>query len=149
MTILEAVVGFLRDDGWTIDQPEDTSLVRTAVRTADAEWSCVALAREDEQQLIFYSLCPVPVPAPARPAVMELLTRANYGLFVGAFEMDVADGELRFRTSVAVEDDRDVGPSLIRPVVYANVMAMDRYLPAIRDVCENATSPAEAIRKVE
>jgi hypothetical protein len=150
VTILEAVVGFLRDDGWAIeDQPDDLPVVRTAVRTGESEWPCAALAREDERQLIFYSLYPSPVPAARRGAVMELLTLANYGLFVGAFEMDLADGELRFRTSVVVEDDADPGPSMIRPVVYANVMAMDRYLPAIRDVCERGADPAAAVTKVE
>ncbi len=30
-----------------------------------------------------------------RPAAMELVTRANYGLYIGNFEMDLKDGERR------------------------------------------------------
>jgi len=36
--------------------------------------------------------------------VNEFLTRANYGLNIGNFEMDFQDGEIRFKTAIDVEE---------------------------------------------
>jgi hypothetical protein len=74
----------------------------------------------------------------------ELLIRINYGLAIGSFDMDLRDGEVRFRTSL---DVRDVGLSddLNRPVVYTNLSMMDRYFTALSTVCEGKKTPVEAL----
>lgn len=46
------------------------------------------------------------VPEDRRLALAEFLTRANYGLFIGNFEMDWQDGEVRYKTSIDVAGDR-------------------------------------------
>ena len=66
-------------------------------------WECIARAREEERQIIFYSIIDVFAPEDKRHLVAELLTRANFGMIIGNFEMDFSDGELRFKTSLDVE----------------------------------------------
>ena len=59
---------------------------------------------EDELFQVFgYS--PVRVPEGARPAIAETIARANYGLRVGKFELDIDDGELRFQAAQILTDD--------------------------------------------
>ena len=43
-------------------------------------------------------VAPVNVKESARPAVAEYLTRINYGLKVGNFEMDFSDGKVRYKS---------------------------------------------------
>lgn len=44
------------------------------------------------------------VPEELRPGVAEFITRANYGLIRGNFEMDFNDGELRYKTTISRQD---------------------------------------------
>lgn len=78
----------------------------------------------------------------------EYLTRANYGLVLGNFEMDFRDGEVRYKTSIDVEG-AEIVPGLIRNLVYANVITMDRYLPGLLSVIYGNLTPHEAITQVE
>ena len=105
-------------------------------------------AREAEHQLLFYSVYPLNAPEERRAAVSELLTRANFGQFLGNFEMDWEDGEVRYKTSISVEDDR-LTPALVKQVVEPNLRAMDRYLDAIRSVADGTAAPAEALERAE
>jgi hypothetical protein len=41
-----------------------------------------------------------------RPSVTEFFTRVNYGLVLGAFEVDLRDGEARYHISHLVGDGR-------------------------------------------
>ena len=78
----------------------------------------------------------------------EFLTRANYGLIIGNFEMDLTDGEVRYKTGIDVEGDR-LSAALVKNLVYANVLTMDQYLPGIMRLIYADVSPAEAIVQVE
>jgi hypothetical protein len=111
-------------------------------------WVCYAHAREEQKLFIFYSVCQVNAPEDKRMAVAEFLTRANYGLLIGNFELDFNDGEIRYKTSIDVEGDRP-SPALVQQLVYANVLTMDRYLPGIMTVIYGSASPAEAIAEIE
>lgn len=51
-----------------------------------------------------YHILPVKVPEKFRPQICEYITRANYGLTVGNFEMDLHDGELRYKMTLLPND---------------------------------------------
>jgi hypothetical protein len=74
---------------------------------------------------------------------VEYLTRINYGLIIGNFEMDFDDGEIRYKTSIDVEDD-PLTPALIRPVIYVNLLNMDRFLPGLEAVLTGELTPQAA-----
>ena len=112
------------------------------------QWLCYARIREEQEQFVFYSVCQVNAPEDKRMAVAEFLTRANYGLLIGNFELDFSDGETRYKTSIDVEGDH-LSPALVQQLVYANVLTMDRYLPGIMSVLYGDVSPAEAIAQIE
>jgi hypothetical protein len=80
--------------------------------------------------------------------VADFLTRANYGLIVGNFEMDLNDGEVRYKTSIDVEGD-ELTPALLRNLAYTNVKTMDRYLPGLMSVMYGALTSEQAIHMVE
>jgi hypothetical protein len=80
-------------------------------------------------------------------AIAEFLTRANYGMTIGNFELDYTDGEIRYKTSIDVTNDQ-LSPALIQTLVYINVAMMDEYLPGIQAVIDGAT-PIAAIQAIE
>jgi hypothetical protein len=148
MDVLDSTIRFFQEDDWPFQQLEQEPILQTATQGENGQWNCFAQAREEQQQLVFYSVCPVAAPKKRRPAVMKFLTRANYGLAIGNFEMDLDDGEIRFKTSIDVEGDR-LSPALVQQLVYANVLTMDRYLPGIMAVLYGDASPAKAIAEIE
>ena len=146
--ISEAMIRFFTEEAWPFMPIESEPILRVPFRGEHGQWMCYAQAREEQQQFVFYSVCPASVPDDKRAPMAEFVTRANYGLIVGNFEMDYRDGELRYKTSVDVEGD-ELSNALLRSLVYANVAMMDQYLPGILAVLYGGTSPEEAIAQIE
>jgi hypothetical protein len=126
-----------------------TRLAGTAVLTTDwigdnGIWTCFVHARERDAQLLIYSVMAETVPAERRPAVAEFLTRVNYFMAIGNFEMDYDDGEVRYKTSVDVQGDH-LSAAMARQLFTLNVATMDLFLPGIEAVIRGDGSPAEVL----
>jgi hypothetical protein len=147
-SILTTLLQFFTDDDWQFTKLQGEPTLRTAFQGNHGEWSCYAKAKEDQQQFVFYSLCPIVAAEHKRNAIAQFLTRANYGMTIGNFELDYSDGEIRYKTSIDVEGDR-LTPALIKRLVYTNVLMMDEYLPGIKAVMETDIAPEDAIRSIE
>jgi hypothetical protein len=146
--IFNAIVEFFEEDEWDFHWVKGMPVLSMGFNGKNGKWLCYAQAREDQQQFVFYSVCPINVPGNRRQSVAEFITRANYGMIIGNFEMDFNDGEVRYKTSIDVEGD-SLRPPLIKQMVYANVIIMDRYLPGIMAVIYGNRSPEEEIFQVE
>lgn len=146
--LLDAVERFLIEDEWQYEQVGDKPVLKMLFGGEHGEWTCLAQVSEELEQFVFYSICPSRVPASKRLAMAEFITRANCGLILGNFEMDFEDGEVRYKTSIDVEDDR-LSPALVKRLIYTNVWMMDRYFPGIMAVIFTSISPKEAIQLLE
>jgi hypothetical protein len=112
------------------------------------EWGCLALADEQSEQVIFYSVVLESVAAEHRLEVMKFVTLANYGMQVGNFELDLEDGEVRFKTSIDVENE-DLSEGLLRNMVELNVLMMGLYYDGLLAVMRGGMTAEEAIAEVE
>lgn len=144
----DQVMQFFQEINWPIMPIEGKTAIRTFFYGDSGNWPCLAQAYEDKFIFVFYSYCPINTPEEKRPIMAEYVARANYGLFLGNFELDFRDGEIRFKTSVDVEDDR-LSPALLKQLVYSNVRMMDRYFPGILKVIYSDVTPAAAIAEIE
>jgi hypothetical protein len=147
LQLFESLVHFLQQENWSVQVPDQGTSLQTTYSGQNGSLVCLTKAREQAPQVVFYALCPLRVPADQRGAIAEFITRANYGLVIGNFEMNWTTGEVRFKTSLDVGDTY-LSDSLIRPLVYGAVSTMDTYLPGIQAVLAH-TSPEEAIAQVE
>ncbi len=62
--------------------------------------SCRMIIVAEETGIVFLAVCPINATEDNRAAVAEYLTRANYGLKSGNFEMDYKDGEVRYKNYI-------------------------------------------------
>ncbi|MBD1848181.1 YbjN domain-containing protein [Cyanobacteria bacterium FACHB-63] len=147
-SIYQVMIDFFTEDDWAFTKLQGESILQLAFQGKHDRWTCYAKAREDQQQFVFYSICPAKAPKTKRRAIAEFLTRVNYGLIVGNFELDLSDGEIRYKTSIDVEGDH-LSNALIKRLVYTNVMMVDEYLPGIKAVLQAGVSPEEAIQAIE
>jgi hypothetical protein len=110
--------------------------------------TCFARIMVEIEQFLFYAIAPVKAPEATRPAVAEFITRANYGMRIGNFEMDFSDGEVRYKSSLDFEQEV-LTPQLIKNAIYPAVQTMDRYLPGLMRVIYGDQPPIEAIAEIE
>ena len=146
--ILDALTAFFKEDNWPFSQVEGKPVLWMDFAGKNGRWTCFAREEEDKQIFMFHSYLPVKAPEDKRPVLADFLTRANYGLYIGNFEMDYNDGEVRYKTSLDVENT-ELNAALIKGVVYPNVTIMDKYLPGIMSIIYGGSSPTEAIALVE
>jgi hypothetical protein len=144
----EAVGRFLEEDGWHPQQIAENFVYRVYFAGQNGELACFAQTRVDLEQFLFYVVMPVRTPEEQRLPMAEFITRANYGLRIGNFEMDFDDGEVRYKASLDFEGEA-LTDNLIRGVIYPAVQTMDRYLPGLLAVIYGGKTPEEAVREVE
>lgn len=138
---------FFTKDDWKFQELDESDL-HMRYRGDVGSWACYARARESQEQFVFYSVAPINTPPERRPAMAEFITRANYGMIIGNFEMDYTDGEVRYKTSVDVEG-AELNHALARQVVYANVAMMNRYYSGLLAVAFGGAEPGAEVRKIE
>jgi hypothetical protein len=144
----ETLRQFLEADGWYPQLLDDKTIFRLAFDGKNGELRCYAQVRVELEQFLFYAVAPVKVPEEVRSDVAEFLTRANYGLRIGNFELDYRDGEVRYKTSLDFEGET-LTNHFIRNTIYPAVQTMDRYLKGLLSVMFGGRTPKEAIEEVE
>ncbi|WP_204150207.1 YbjN domain-containing protein [Leptolyngbya sp. CCY15150] len=147
-SILGLVTNFLKDNNFNFSPIMDLDILQLSAQGKNGRYNCFAQAIEEKQQLIFYSVCLAQVPLDKRRAIAEFITRANYGLIIGNFEMDWSDGQIRYKTSIDVEGGT-LTTEMVKQLVYVNVLTIDSYLPGLVAIAQQNLDAQEAIALVE
>jgi hypothetical protein len=147
-TLFEIVKGLFDQDKWNYEQVEGRDILKMGYKADNNAWTCYAQVLEDDQQFVFYSMAPAIVPRKKKWLALEYLARANFSLIVGNFEMDFDSGEVRYKTSIDVEGST-LTYELFKPIIYANLFLMERYLPGLQAVLFEEIMPRQAIEALE
>ena len=146
--IFEAVINFFKENNWLFFQMEQEPALQMSFQGENGQWMCLVKVREEQEQLIFYSISPVKVAENKRLVMAEFLSRANFGLSIGNFELNFADGQIRYKTSIAAKGN-GVNSALIGQLIFANLLTMDEYLPGIMSIIYTELSAVEVIAQIE
>lgn len=133
---------FLEHEGWLPQQVEDRLIYRVHFTTEFGLLACYTQIRA-EALFLCYVVAPLRVAERMRPAVAEFIHRANYGLWIGNFEMDMDDGEVRYKSSLDFEGV-PLSYELIRNAIFPAIQSMVCYLPGLAAVVEGRP-PAEVV----
>ncbi|WP_044302474.1 YbjN domain-containing protein [Rhodopirellula sallentina] len=87
----------------------------------------------DESMLQVFTHPANKIPESHRQLIAEAITRANYGLKLGNFEMDFEDGELRYQTALPLGDSFPED-DVIDHILYVGGAMIDRYVPAFLSI---------------
>ncbi|NWJ45566.1 MAG: YbjN domain-containing protein [Chloroflexi bacterium] len=138
---------FFNSLDWHYEIAGDGTALKVNFEGENGEWQCYADIKEDEEQFVFYSVCPETTLREHRSVMAEFLTRANYGIIIGNFEMDFEDGQISYKTSIDVEG-ASLTTALLQRLVESNLDMMDLFLPGIRAINQGKMTPAEALAKI-
>ena len=146
--IANEIEKFFINDDWNYDPVDENGIIRTGInlKCKLKNAKIYVDVKSDGFSVIF-------VPSLGADAdtlipAMEYITRANYGLYIGNFELDCDDGEVRFKTYHSCEDTLPTEEQ-IRVNVYLGIMMLDKYGDGLCKVIFGMATPAEAIGVIE
>lgn len=134
--------------GWEYRLNLDHYILAMSWTGPRTEYRILLLADEDAGVIGARTSAAFRVPPEKRVAMCEAINRANWGLRVGSFEMDMDDGEVVFRVGLDHQDSA-VSARLVARVVQASLGTFERYVPAFMRVIYGGATAMEAIHEVE
>lgn len=146
--LLEATKQALTQLGLRFGEAGDRPALHLTSRGKNGVFPCFLQVHPSQPLIIVYAHVQCAIPAEKRSAVAEFVTRANYGIWLGNFEMDLRDGELRYKTSVHVADGQ-LTSEMIDSLMRFNIGTIDRYLPGIMSILWNDVVAEDAVCMVE
>jgi len=147
-SLLQQLIKYLTADDWRYSTDEERGVVLTGIRGESTHYNCMFVVTENPRRLTFYSHIGYEVPEIKRHRMCEFLTRANYGLVLGNFEMDMTDGEIRYRTSLDLSDENLTHKQLMT-LIWVNLFTFDRYYSGITRIMYGNSSAVDAIAECE
>jgi hypothetical protein len=147
-TARAAIRAFFQAEDWAVDELEDGGFLGTT--RGDNGSFKLWIPGSYDGNLTVYSVLNDPIPMAKLDAVSELVTRVNFMISFGNFELDLSDGELRFRSNVFFKNNLDsLTTPFIADLVYMNAIQCDTYYPAIMGVVHAGRTPEEALAAVQ
>jgi len=101
-------------------------------------------ADEEDAVLILIMSAEARIPAKRRSSVCEFLTRLNWDLPFGSFQMDLSDGEVIYQSAIDVEDGV-LSTTMVGNMVSDAIRAVDTNFPGLMAVTFAGILPADAI----
>ncbi|WP_019673802.1 type III secretion system chaperone family protein [Psychrobacter lutiphocae] len=109
------------------------------VDSGEIEWGCVIRIHEHTQLVAIYGVLPFQLPSSHLQAGLTLAAQLNYDMMLGCVEVDIRDGEIRFKNSLdfepIIESNQGEIPAVVISYLLKGVMAMTAsFEPLFRDL---------------
>ena len=144
--LYQRIAEFLDEDGWKYRFREDNGIICSGFQLENALGAVPLFVDVRSDKYIVFAVPRVKCEPENRFELAEFLTRINYRMIFGDFEMDFSDGEVRFRFPV---DCDGVAPSdaMIKRSILMTAAMMNKYGNAICAVM-NGVSAEAAFKKL-
>jgi hypothetical protein len=146
-SLQDVVVAAVEEGGSRFTRIAEHGLV-FPIKGEHAQYGGYAVTDDDYCTAVIYCGFQTRVPAERRPQVGEAITRANYGLRVGGFELDYTDGDLRYRIGMDLNGG-ELTVEMARNMIGLAVYMCDHYHDALMRVMFAGEEAAEAIERLE
>ncbi|WP_201548103.1 YbjN domain-containing protein [Psychrobacter sp. Pi2-1] len=137
MPIVDCLKQYFNDKQWhyTHYRPKTNDSQKShhlSLRMRHKQINCGYLFRVQEKNklLAIYGILPFLIPDTHQSAAMLLITQINYDMLVGNLEMDVNDGEIRYKNAIDVEAvgiDNEIIEHLLQSVVAMTTVANELF----------------------
>lgn len=144
--IFKVIKEYFDGADWPGTTTDGKTYVTGRLTCDNSTYLCIAMAFENGY-LTCCACADEEVAAPFRARVSEFITRANFGMHLACFELDLDDGTLRCRAGRKC--DGGVKANDIESLVYLAALTMDRYYPGLSAIKITNKSPKELIEKIE
>ncbi len=146
--IKAAIEQYLKNDEWHYTFDEEREVIRCGINLKNRLKECRIIADIDETRYLTLALINLNCDEEHRDELSKFLTRVNYGLLFGNFELDYNDGEVRYKIAT---NCKDCIPSqaVIEDSMMIPAVMFDQYGDAIVDIMFGVKTAEQAYNDVE
>ncbi len=98
----------------------------------------------NSRTVLFLSRMPINIPPQYRMEVCEFITRVNYGVVLGGFELDLDDGDLNYKIVGTVSRTTDLDQEAFCRLLYLGNSMLDKYASGILSILYGGKSAKQA-----
>lgn len=124
--VYQLVVNHLEERNFHFDRHDDDLVITMTVRGDDLPQPTVIRVIEELQVLQVLSPLPVRMPEEKRADAAVAVAVANYGMVNGSFDLDMADGEIRFRATQSFREC-ELTDETIKYILGITFVTTDKY----------------------
>lgn len=144
-TPFQALIEHCEVNGLSFETINEEKRIRLNICRKHALYTChLRMSNDDEIFQIHLNYPVLAKDEKMRSSVTEFFTRVNYGLVLGAFEVDLRDGEARYHISHLLGEGR-LEDEVIRRIIGSALSTADRYFPAYMRVLFGGDTPEDAV----
>lgn len=150
-SIADAINSFLTEDDWHFSFDDQRGLFKFGLNLKGRIKNVRYIVDVKDDEYVVYAISPIGADEDdeKKMAIMaEFICRANYGLKNGNFELDMRDGEIRYKSFV---DCEELTPTteMVRNSIHCPAAMFDRYGDGIVDIIFGNSTAKEAVAKCE
>lgn len=147
--MVDAVRDWLDGDDWNYDYDAERKLIKTGINLDCKLKSTKIFIDFRENCYMVLSFAPINGDKENLGELMKYLTMANYGLKNGNFELDVNDGEIRYKVYVDTDGLNEISEKIIKASILVGYAMMERYGNGIAALAMGFSDADTEIRKAE
>ncbi len=98
----------------------------------------------NSRTVLFLSRMPINIPPAYRIEVCEFITRVNYGVVLGGFELDLDEGDLNYKIVGTVSRTTDLDQEAFCRLLYLGNSMLDKYASGILSILYGGKSAKQA-----
>lgn len=149
--IANAINSFLTEDDWHFSFDDQRGLFKFGLNLKGRIKKVSYIVDVKDDEYVVYAVSPLGADEDDEKmmaTMAEFICRANYGLKNGNFELDMRDGEIRYKCFV---DSEGITPTteMVRNSIHCPAAMFDRYGAGIVDIIFGNATAKEAIAKCE
>ena len=149
--IVDVIRTFLVDDDWKFEFDDERGIFRFGVAIESKLKNLRYFIPVREDAYTVYAICQIEADSDDKDIMKEMaefICRANYGLRNGNFELDMTDGEIRYKVFV---DCDGITPSeeIVKGSIIIPSVMFDRYAPGMLDIMFKGAKAEDAIATCE
>jgi hypothetical protein len=144
--LLNEVAGFLElaDLQYEVEADDNSIYLGLGLDTGNYRMMLSISDDSDLRRVLLYLSLPLNAPEAKRFAALDVINRINFDLATGCFEMDPADGKIRFRSGFSL-GDATVTADMFNALLGNCVNVIDTYVPKIMSVLFGNFTPEDAL----
>lgn len=131
-SLYQIIAGYLDDADRHYDCEPEGGLIVVEIGGDHGNWKMFVQITDDDEarRVVIHAKLPARIPEGNRRKVAELLTRINYDLIVGNFELGFDDGEVLFKTTLDLADGQ-LTQAMFERMYMLNAQIVNEYFAQI------------------
>ena len=147
--MIEMLKNYLDEKEWKYEYKEEEQAILTGVKLESNLQSIKFLIRFRENGFLTVAVPPLGAKEEYRPAIAEYITRANYGMTNGNFELDYNDGEIRFKIYTNYKGLDEIAEDIVEDSFVIPIVMYERYGNGLAALMMGFSDPEIEIAKAE